>query len=65
MTTQHIQTLLVLAERARQAGLIQFAEMAPVVEAVTAAQNVLKAAQEQAAEQAETPGESERRKAKH
>lgn len=50
MTTDHIQVLLALAERARAAGLIQFNEMQIVSAAVTAAK--------QAVEQANAPQES-------
>lgn len=50
MTTNDIQTLLALAERARAAGLIQFNEMPIVSAAVTAAK--------QAIEQANAPQES-------
>ena len=45
MNTTHINTLLVLAERARQAGLIQFDEMPAVVEAVKAGRDTIQAAQ--------------------
>ena len=59
MTIQHINTLLALAERARQAGLIQFDEMPIVVEAVQAGREALKQAEQPAQQAAETPGESE------
>jgi len=41
MTTNDIQTLLVLAERARAAGLIQFHEMPIVFAAVAAAKEAI------------------------
>jgi hypothetical protein len=47
MNTTHINTLLVLAERARQAGLIQFEEMPAVVEAVKSGRDTIQAAQAQ------------------
>lgn len=50
MTTNEINVLLVLAERARAAGLIQFNEMPIVAAAVQAAK--------QAIEQTNTPQES-------
>lgn len=37
MIREHINTFLVLAERARQAGLIQFEEMPAVLQAIDAA----------------------------
>lgn len=37
MIKEHINTFLVLAERARQAGLIQFDEMPAVLQAIEAA----------------------------
>lgn len=41
MIKEHINTFLVLADRARQHGLIQFAEMSAVTQAVEAAQKEL------------------------
>lgn len=48
MNQNHIQTLLVLAERARQAGLIQFDEMLPVLEAINAAKEAIKPVEKEA-----------------
>jgi hypothetical protein len=48
MDIQHIQTLLILAERARQAGLIQFNEFPPVLQAIEAGNKAVQAAQQQA-----------------
>lgn len=42
MTKEHINTFLVLAERARQAGLIQFEEMPAVLSAIASAKEVQK-----------------------
>ena len=42
MIKEHVNTFLVLAERARQAGLIQFEEMAAVLQAIAAAKESLK-----------------------
>lgn len=42
MLKEHIQTFLVLAERARQAGLIQFEEMPAVLQAIQAAKEAQK-----------------------
>lgn len=57
MNTTHINTLLVLAERARQAGLIQFDEMPAVLEAVKAGRDTIQAAQAQPVMTAETTPE--------
>lgn len=58
MTTQHIQTLIILADRARQSGLIQFNEMAAVLEAVNAAQEALKAPKKEETLQQESNSKS-------
>ena len=42
MTKEHINTFLVIAERARQAGLIQFEEMPAVLQAIASAKEVQK-----------------------
>lgn len=57
MNTTHINTLLVLAERARQAGLIQFDEMPAVLVAVKAGRDTIQAAQAQPVMTAETTPE--------
>lgn len=52
MTLQHIQTFLVLADRARLAGLIKFEEFVPVTEATTAANALLNQAAQPTPEEA-------------
>jgi hypothetical protein len=56
----HLQTLLVLADRARRAGLVDFNEFSPVAQAVEAAQKILN---EQAENTTEVVQESERKPA--
>ena len=41
MEKQHVQTFIALAERARNAGLIQFNEMPAVLQAINAANTEL------------------------
>lgn len=42
MIKEHLNTLIILAARAQKAGLIELNEMAPVAQAVEAAQKELK-----------------------
>ena len=42
MNTAHLNTLVILADRARRAGLIEFSEMAAVTEAVQTASAEIK-----------------------
>jgi hypothetical protein len=53
MTNETVQTFVVLAERARQAGLIQFAEMPMVLSALQEAEQQLKPPQVPEAPQVE------------
>ncbi len=57
MTTNDINTFLIIAERARQSGLIQFDEMPAVLEAVKAGRDTIQAAQSQPVMTAETTPE--------
>jgi hypothetical protein len=64
MTTTHLNTLVVLADRARANGLISFDEFPHVAEAIAAATRAIQEGQKQVEQQPENPGESTRERAK-
>lgn len=59
MDTTHLSTLVALAERARRAGLIDWAEMPAALAAVNAAKDAIKQTTEPEADQ---PGEGQKAK---
>lgn len=56
MDKNHIQTFVALAERARGAGLISFQEMPAVLQAISAANEELKATPEAAPTESKADG---------
>lgn len=64
MTTQQLNVLVILAERARKAGLITFDEFGPVAEAVAAATKAMQEGQKREETPVENPGEAARERGK-